>query len=75
MLYPNEYRLGIIIYGVLFKPLMMLFGEMFLGEIHHYAFEGIWSVLTHFLKLILSDELPTAAEGACYAAETKTELL
>ena len=40
LLYPNEYRLGNIIYGVLFKPLMMLFGEMFLGEVHNYAFEG-----------------------------------
>ena len=41
LLYPNEFRFGEILYNVLFKPIMMLFGEMFLGEVHHYKFDGL----------------------------------
>ena len=41
LLYPNEYRFGQVLHGLTFKPIYMLFGEMFLGEVHHYQFEGL----------------------------------
>ena len=41
LLYPNEYRFGHVLHGLTFKPIYMLFGEMFLGEVHHYQFEGL----------------------------------
>ena len=41
LLYPNEYRFREIFYNICFKPIMMLFGEMFLGEVHNYKFDGL----------------------------------
>ena len=41
LMYPNDPRPEMIAENIIIRPLMLLFGEMFLGEIHGYQFEGV----------------------------------
>lgn len=41
LLYPNDHRFSFVLEGIMFRPIMNIFGEMFLGEVHGYAFEGL----------------------------------
>ena len=41
ILYPNDPRGWTVINGIFFRPIMSIFGEMFLGEVHGYGFDGL----------------------------------
>lgn len=41
LLYPNDPRTAVVTGNIFFRPIMILFGELFLPEIHGYEFEGL----------------------------------
>ena len=41
ILYPNDHRWDYVLRGIFFRPILNIFGEMFLGEVHGYEFDGL----------------------------------
>lgn len=39
ILYPNEWRVGKILYNIIYTPYFQVYGELFIGELTTYAFE------------------------------------
>ena len=40
LLYPNEYRFRSVLDGIFLRPILNIFGELFLGEVHGYEYDG-----------------------------------